>query len=422
MPIRPRSLPRSSRSGILRHWTLWAWFVAALVICLGGVSFWKSGRWLVHEDAFDKVRWGVVLAGESRDCERSDAAIRLFHEGKLDTLIISACRVFKTRYNSEFMVDYFVQQGVPRDRVFEFRQDAYSTIEEARLLVRQFRLQNLDTVVIVTTTFHTARTRRIFRKLAAGYPVVLLASADYGVYDPSAFWSNRESLKLWFDEWAKTFFTVFELAKAKPETGKAEYQGLTPDIWSTRSPAEFPAPAVSTSSDTPGAPAGARMDTADGKSESVLATGSASSPADSGRESPRQALAGTGDGKTDAKSVLDSAVASKSDSVKARKDSIRAHKDSVKAKAAEEKTALALKEMDKKSGADAKSFGEKSLEGKTAAKDTLARKSLPRAPKKPAASTAKAEPKDVKKTGTSAKDASKASDKKMEKTRTKKKE
>jgi uncharacterized SAM-binding protein YcdF (DUF218 family) len=230
LPIRPRTPPKP-RTSVLRHWTLWVWFVLAVFLSVGGVCLWRSGRWLVHEDPFGHVKWGLVLAGESRDCERTDAAIRLFQEGRIDTVVLSASRIFKNRYQSEFMVDYAVQQGVPRDRIFEFRQDAYSTQEEARLLVRQFRLQNLDTVLIITSSYHTARTRRIFRRLAQGYPVVLVASADYHLYDPNAWWSNRESRKLWLDEWIKSFFTAYELWRAHPETGKAEYQGLTPDPW-----------------------------------------------------------------------------------------------------------------------------------------------------------------------------------------------
>lgn len=196
------------------------------------MALWKSGRLLVREDAFDKVPWGVVLAGESRDSERADAAIRLFREGRIDTLVLSAMRTFRDRYQSELQLDHYLEQGVPRGRIFEFRHEAASTQEEAGMLVRQFRLQNLDTVLIITSNYHTARTRRIFRKLAQGYPVILVSSAEYHVFDPDAWWSNRESRKVWLLEWAKTFFTFFELAFTEPESGRAPFQGLIPDIWS----------------------------------------------------------------------------------------------------------------------------------------------------------------------------------------------
>lgn len=379
-------------SGIWRHWTLWAWFVLALVLCVGCVALWKSGRWLISDDSFDKVRWGVVLAGESRDCERSDAAIRMYRDGRIDTLVISATRVYKTRFGSEFMVDYFVQQGVPRDRVFEFRQDAYSTIEEARLLIRQFRLQNLDTALIVTTSFHTARTRRIFRKLAQGYPVILVSAADYAVFDPNAFWSNRESLKLWFDEWMKTFFSVFELAKAPHENGKAEYQGLTPDIWAVNAPATPAAEPVSWNPDSAakakdslGTPESAGEKT-DSSSSGVSGPGSVS---DSVRAGAKSALAE--DGK--AKAVERDTLRDKADSIKAHKDSVKAYKDSVKVKAAEAK--VAAKDSLKKA-ADAKVSDGKSPESKTSAKDSDVKKSLPRSPKKAPATKAAVKPADKK--------------------------
>jgi DUF218 domain-containing protein len=284
------------------------------------------------------------------------------------------------------LVDYYVQQGVPRERVFEFRQDAYSTIEEARLLIRQFRLQNLDTVVIVTTNYHTARTRRIFRKLAGGYPVVLVAAADYNVYDPNAFWSNRESLKLWFDEWTRTFFTAIELAKSGPESDKAQYQGLTPDTTSAGFSEEPTVPESSPPTVSPHSSADSATDSAAGGTGET----SAETSADSAKS------AGTHAGKQETRTALDSAVSAKADSIENRKDSIKAHKDSVKAKAAEDKAP---------------------------AKEPEAKKPLPKAVKKPATSSTKSdsktEGKDSKK-ASSTKDAAKASDKKQEKTRPKK--
>jgi uncharacterized SAM-binding protein YcdF (DUF218 family) len=367
---------------------LWAWFVLALILCVGGAFLWRSGRWLVRDDAFSHVKWALVLAGESRDCERSDAALRLFQEGRIDTIIESGCRIFKNRYESEFAVDYLVQKGVPQDRLFEFRQDAYSTLEEARLLVRQFRLQNLDTVLVITSSFHTARTRRIFRKLAQGYPVVLVSAAEYHVYDPNAWWSNRESRKLWFNEWCKTLFTYYELWRAKPETGKAEYQGLTPDPWSNG-----PGPAL---------PSSVPVDTARAGTDSA----SAKAVPGEGKEPSREPGA-------------DSAKAA-ADTVKARKDSVRsasgtdreAAGKAVEAKAKEEVRAAEAKAAEVKSARDSAAAAEaaakaneaakfaaeatrsavESKDGK-AAKDTVAKKSLPRAPKKPAAPAPKPAPK-----------------------------
>lgn len=236
MPLRPRFPVQSRRGGSIGHWRLWGWFAVSLALVLmvifGGAIFWKSGRWLVRSDSFEKISWALVLAGESRDCERTEAALELYREGRIDSVILSACRVFKTHYESEFILPYMVHEGYPKGKIFEFHQDAYSTLEEARLLIRQFRYQNLDTVLIITSNYHSARTRRIFRKLAQGYPQILVYAADFKSYDPDVWWSGRESRKYWFGEWIRTLYSWYELAGVPAENGTADFQNLIPDIWS----------------------------------------------------------------------------------------------------------------------------------------------------------------------------------------------
>lgn len=243
MPLRPRISARGRRGGFWRHWTLWIYFPLAMLLILGGVCLWKSGRWLVAEDRFDKASWAVILAGEGRDAERTDAALKLYLEGRIDSLIYSSTRMLKNRYASEFMVDYLAKEGYPSEKLNEFRHDAYSTQEEAALLIRQFRQQNLDTVVIITVNFHTARTRRIFRKLAQGYPHILVYPAEFKDFVPAAWWSSREGRKWWLLEWAKTVSTFFELMNAPAETGKAEVNAL---VNHARGPATVSAGSLST--------------------------------------------------------------------------------------------------------------------------------------------------------------------------------
>lgn len=287
MPLRPRHSARgAARSGLWRHWTLWIYFPVAVLLVLAGAFLWRSGHWLVASDPFTKVRWAVVLAGEGRDAERSEEALKLYMDGRIDTLIYSATRVFKDRYASEFMTDWLSRQGYPREKLFEFRQDAYSTQEEAALLIRQFRWQNLDTVVIITANFHTARTKRIFAKLSQGYPHVLVHAADFRDFEPGSWWSSREGRKYWLTEWTKTVSTWFELANASAETGKSETNGLVGGAWGhSSSPLPLPARTPSDSAVAPNPDSAAASDsqilTQD--SADALPAPLSPSPSDSGR-------------------------------------------------------------------------------------------------------------------------------------------
>jgi hypothetical protein len=94
------------------------------------------------------------------------------------------------------------------------------------MMVRLFRYHDIDTVVIISVNSHTARARRIFRKLSQGYPHVLVYPAESPLFVPSSWWSSREGRKTWLMEWAKTVATWFELMASSPETGKAETNGL----------------------------------------------------------------------------------------------------------------------------------------------------------------------------------------------------
>jgi uncharacterized SAM-binding protein YcdF (DUF218 family) len=226
VPLRPRHSAKAQRKGLGRSWPLWIGFPLALLLILGGFCLWKSGRWLVASDPFDRVTWAVVLAGEYREAERADKALELYLDGRIDSLIYSSNPIFKTRWASEFLTEYLAKEGYPREKMFEFRQEAYSTLEEARELIRQFRHQNLDTVLVITTNFHTARSRRIFRELAQGYPHVLVHPAGHAFFDPDSWWSSREGMKTWFLEWIKTLVTAYELMWATPVIGKSESNGL----------------------------------------------------------------------------------------------------------------------------------------------------------------------------------------------------
>jgi len=173
-----------------------------------------SGRALVQDSDFKSVSWAVILDGESRDCERSEAAVELYQSQKIDTLIFSGTRIFKTRYSSEFIVPRVTHQGVPPDRVFELHQDAYSTIDEAHLVVPQLRLLGIDTVLIITSNFHTGRAQMIYNKLAQGNPFVYVYAAAHPEYNPDKWWANRNSLKIhfleclkWVSSWAELLFS-----------------------------------------------------------------------------------------------------------------------------------------------------------------------------------------------------------------------
>jgi len=222
--MRPRSASFYSRK------TLWLGAIFLLILC-AALTVWRSSNWLIYNDDFEFIAWAVVLDGESRECERTDAAARLYAENKIDTVVLSGVRIFKTRYSSEFMLPRLIAQGISPEHIFELRNDSYSTIEEAALVIQQLRLLNVDTVLIITSNYHSARARMIYNKIGRGNPIIRVHAAEYNAVDVDTWWANRTSLKIYLLEMTKYLQSYLEVTgkywNSKPEI-KAEFILLEP--------------------------------------------------------------------------------------------------------------------------------------------------------------------------------------------------
>lgn len=172
-----------------------------------------SGRWLVRDDSFGRVTWAVVLDGQSGDLERSDFAANLVREGRADSLLVLGRRVFRDRNNADFYAEDLENIGVDAGRIFVFRHDDPSTLEEAVSTIPWLKRRNSasDTVLLITGSPATRRAAFIFNKLAGGHPVFITADMHDWRYNASSWIFERESRKNWLREWAATFNAKWEL-------------------------------------------------------------------------------------------------------------------------------------------------------------------------------------------------------------------
>ncbi len=173
--------------------------------------FEKSGHWLVEDDEFKHVKWVAVLDGQSADLERSDYAANLLREGKVDSVLLLGRRTLRDRSNSEFYVEDFMKQGAfDNNVVFLVPHDDPSTISEARTLIPWLKKHNADTVLLITDAASTFRAKRMFQKLSGNSPVYLTTDIHHVTYNPSCWYSSRESRKDWLRSWAALFASYFE--------------------------------------------------------------------------------------------------------------------------------------------------------------------------------------------------------------------
>ena len=100
--------------------------------------------------------------------------------------------MFRTHHESEFSEEFLASRGFPKDRIFQLPHEEKSTLTEAALILQQVRLLGVDTLLVITSNYHSARAARIFKKLSAGHPQVRMYAVDDPVFDPKAWWSSHE--------------------------------------------------------------------------------------------------------------------------------------------------------------------------------------------------------------------------------------
>lgn len=82
-----------------------------------------------------------------------------------------------------------------------------STFEEALGVLYHAERLRFDTIVVVTTDFHTRRVGKVFRKRFAGSGIhVLVASAPSSEYDATQWWNSEQGLLMVNNEYVKTLF------------------------------------------------------------------------------------------------------------------------------------------------------------------------------------------------------------------------
>ncbi len=191
-------------------------FLVAMVILVYAVLRW-SGNWLVLDSTWDKADWVIVLDGQTASMERTDESLRLQKNEKVDSILVLGRRAYRDRSNADFYVEDMLLQGrIDTSRLFLFRHDDPSTIEEALSVIPIFKARQVDTVVVLTQNAATRRVAHIFQTLSGGKPVFVVTGSKDPVYDPATWLHSREARKVWLREWGAYLVTKWELWGVDP--------------------------------------------------------------------------------------------------------------------------------------------------------------------------------------------------------------
>jgi len=171
-------------------------------------------NWLV-EDPLEKSDAIIELSIDNFYADRATRSAELYREGLAPLVVASGVRLRPYAGVAELMEHDLFERGVPKDKILRYPHDAENTREEAEALAKLAAEKNWKRVIIVTSNYHTRRTRYIFRRVFPGKIAVSVAGARDGDFDPEHWYEKRKSVKQFMGEVGGMLVAMWELRSRK---------------------------------------------------------------------------------------------------------------------------------------------------------------------------------------------------------------
>jgi uncharacterized SAM-binding protein YcdF (DUF218 family) len=133
----------------------------------------------------------IVLSGGRRD-ERVRQGAALYKEGYAPSVLLSGGEEFMGVPVPELLRRQAIGHGIP-ERALQFEGSSTSTYEQARFLRPMLEQRRVRRAIVVTSSYHTRRTRHLFRKVFQGAPVeIRVYPVQQDVFSPEGWWTREQ--------------------------------------------------------------------------------------------------------------------------------------------------------------------------------------------------------------------------------------
>lgn len=159
----------------------------------------EIGSFLIVEDTLEPAAAIVALGGQPPFREME--AARLYHAGWAPlVIIVPGARSDERKAlenlglvageNWELNRKVLIRQGVPASAILVPKDEAEGTLEELQAVIRSLRAKDVP-VILVTSKFHTRRTRLVWDYVTEGRSRGIVRATREDPFDPTRWWRER---------------------------------------------------------------------------------------------------------------------------------------------------------------------------------------------------------------------------------------
>jgi uncharacterized SAM-binding protein YcdF (DUF218 family) len=174
---------------------------------------------LIVEKRLEKADAILVLGGSSVYVERTQEAALLYKKGIAPKIFLTddgerAGWSQEKQTNPPFVElakESLISQGVPSENIEILSPQVTGTIYEAEILLKKVKDENLDSLLIVTSAYHTKRSLWIFEKVFSdnNLPIkigIIPAQTGQQTPPPNFWWLTPRGWQLVAGEYVKTLY------------------------------------------------------------------------------------------------------------------------------------------------------------------------------------------------------------------------
>jgi len=180
---------------------------------------WAGAKFLITEAPLDKADAIVVLSGSANYRERTREAAKLFFEGRSQRILITndnargpwSSADQRNLFFYERSLEELRNAGVPSQSIEVLMEPVAGTFDEAEVVRNYAQERALQSLLIVTSAYHSRRALWVFSKVfrGTGVRIGLFVVAPGGESpEPATWWLTLRGWRLVPTEYVKMIYYV----------------------------------------------------------------------------------------------------------------------------------------------------------------------------------------------------------------------
>lgn len=178
-------------------------------------SFWIVDEGPVAADAI------VILGDDNYQADRATRAAELIKAGWAPRVIASGRYLRPYASIAELEEHDLVDRGVPQSAVVRLPHRAENTRDEAIAIGQLISSRGWKRIIVVTSNFHTRRSRYICARVFPPGTVVRVVAARDSDFDPGSWWRSRLGVKIFAHEVIGMVVAIWELRHEDERTSSS---------------------------------------------------------------------------------------------------------------------------------------------------------------------------------------------------------